>query len=36
MWGRWVGGGVISISKKRPSHHKNKSPKEFVNRIPEE
>ena len=30
MWGRWVGGGVVSISKNRPSHHKYKSPKRFL------
>ena len=28
--GREVGGGLISNSKKRPSHHKHKSPKQFL------
>ena len=36
MWGRWVGGGVGSISKNRLSHHKYKSAKRFVNRILED
>ena len=30
MWGRWAGGGVSLISKNRPSHHKYKSPKQFL------
>ena len=29
MWERWVGGGVGTVSKNRPSHHKYKSPKQF-------
>ena len=28
--GRWMGEGVGSISKNSPSHHKYKSPKQFL------
>ena len=30
MWGQWVGRGVGSISKNRPSHHEYESQKQFL------